>query len=476
MDDYARFVLDRAKGGSAPGQLRGNKAKRSKKAAQIMLDETHAAGRTSWVVSANGHAAFPIQNLPFGIFSTQGGPARGGVAIGDSILDIGAALDAGLFSGLSRDAAEAASGRTLNPLLEAGAAARVALRRRIGEILDANGDGASAIRTLARRLIHDAAHCTLHLPARIGDFTDFFAGIHHARTAGTINRPDNPLMPNYKYVPVAYHSRASSVLVSGGTVRRPNGQRKPPEQAGPDFGPSRNLDYELELGAWIGPGNALGSPIPISEASRHIAGFCLLNDWSARDIQAWESQPLGPFLSKSLSTFVSPWIVTPEALEPFRMAQPPRPDGDPAPLPHLNDGADQANGCFDIAMDVLLQTPKMREAGAAPHVLSRANASMLYWTVAQMVAHHTSNGCNLQPGDLFGSGTVSGTEPGSEGCLLEMTRGGRDPVVLPGGETRTYLMDGDTVIFRGTARRDGFAMIGFGECRGSVTGAIALAG
>ena len=439
-----------------------------------MIDETHAAGRTSLVASANGHATFPIQNLPLGVFSPPNGTARGGIAIGDAIFDIAAALEANLFTGAARDAAEAASGRTLNPLLEAGPAARQALRRRVGEILDANGPNAAKIRTIAGRLIHDATGCAMHLPASIGDFTDFFAGIHHAHTAGTINRPDNPLMLNYKYVPVAYHSRASSVRAGGGTVRRPNGQRKPPGQDEPDFGPCRNLDYELELGVWIGPGNALGSPIPIAEASRHIAGFCLLNDWSARDIQAWESQPLGPFLSKSLSTFVSPWIVTAEALAPFRMAQPPRPAGDPAPLSYLNDAADQASGCFGIDFQVLLLTPRMRSAGAAPHVLSRSNASMLYWTAAQMVAHHTSNGCDLRPGDLFGSGTVSGTAPGTEGCLLEMTRGGRNPVTLPNGETRTYLIDGDEIIFRATARRDGYAAIGFGECRGTVTEAMPL--
>jgi fumarylacetoacetase len=438
-----------------------------------MIDETHAAGRVSWVASANGHVTFPIQNLPFGVFSPQGGSARGGVAIGDGIFDIGAALEADLFSGLARDAAEAASGRTLNPLLKAGPAARQALRRRVGEILDAKGADAAKIQPIAGRLVHDATRCVVHLPARIGDFTDFFAGTHHAHTAGTISRPENPLMPNYKYVPVAYHSRASSVRASGGMVRRPNGQRKPPEQDVPDFGPCRNLDYELELGVWIGSCNEIGCPIPIAEASRHVAGFCLLNDWSARDIQAWESQPLGPFLSKSLSTFVSPWIVTAEALAPFRMAQPPRPAGDPAPLPHLNDAADQAHGCFDIDFEVLLLTPKMQAEGTVAHVLSRSNAAMLYWTVAQMVAHHTSNGCNLQAGDLFGSGTVSGTAPGSEGCLLEMTRGGRNPVSLPNGETRTYLLDGDEVIFRGTARRDGYVSIGFGECRGTVGEALA---
>jgi fumarylacetoacetase len=437
-----------------------------------MIDETHAAGRTSWVASANGHATFPIQNLPLGVFSPPNGTARGGIAIGDGIFDIGAALEAGLFSGAARDAAEAASGRTLNALLEAGPAARQALRRRVGDILDAKGGDAAKIRTIGGRLVHEAAGCVMHLPASIGDFTDFFAGIHHAHTAGTINRPDNPLMPNYKYIPVAYHSRASSVRPSGGTVRRPNGQRKSPEQDAPEFGACRNLDYELELGVWIGPGNTLGCPIPIAEASRHIAGFCLLNDWSARDIQAWESQPLGPFLSKSLSTFVSPWIVTAEALAPFRMAQPPRPADDPAPLSYLDDAADQASGCFGIDFQVLLLTPRMRSAGAAPHLLSRANASMLYWTAAQMVAHHTSNGCDLRAGDLFGSGTVSGTTPGSEGCLLEMTRGGRNPVALADGETRTYLADGDEVIFRATARRDGYAAIGFGECRGTVTQAL----
>ena len=323
-------------------------------------------------------------------------------------------------------------------------------------------------------LLHDSARCTMHVPARIGDFTDFFAGIHHARAGGMINRPDNPLMPNYKYLPVAYHSRASSVRPSGGAVRRPNGQRKLPEQAAPDFGPCRNLDYELELGVWIGPGNDLGTPIPIAEAGNHIAGFCLLNDWSARDMQSWKSQPLGPFLAKSLATFVSPWIITTEALAPFRMAQPPRPEGDPAPLPYLNDRADQTNGCFDIDFEVSLLTPEMRSTGATPHVLSRSNASMLDWTAAQMVAHHSSNGCNLQPGDLFGSGTVSGTEPGSAGCLLEMTRGGREPFTLPNGETRTYLKDGDEVIFIGRAHRSGYASIGFGECRGTVTAALPL--
>jgi fumarylacetoacetase len=439
-----------------------------------MIDETHDPGRTSWVESANGHKIFPIQNLPHGVFSPDGGTSRGGIAIGEKIFDVSAALEVGLFSGLALEAAQAASGRSLNAWLESAPAARRALRRRVGELLDSNGTEAASLQGIANRLLHDAARCTLHLPARVGDFTDFFAGIHHAYTAGTISRPENPLMPNYKYVPVAYHSRASSVRPSGGTVRRPNGQRKPPEQTAPDFGPCRNLDYELELGVWIGPGNALGAPIPIAEASSHIAGFCLLNDWSARDIQSWESQPLGPFLAKSLATFVSPWIITTDALAPFRIAQPPRPAGDPAPLPHLNDPADQASGCFNIDFEVSLLTPMLRAAGATPHILSRSSASDLYWTAAQMVAHHSSNGCNLQPGDIFGSGTISGTTAGSAGCLLEMTRGGRLPMTLPNGETRLYLEDGDEVIFHGLAHRNGYASIGFGECRGTVTEALTL--
>ena len=434
----------------------------------MMLDATHDPTRTSWVASANGHAEFPIQNLPFGVFSPGGGEPRGGVAIGDAIFDLAAGLEAGLFSGSARDAAEAATGRTLNPLLALGAEARRSLRRRLSDLLDAQGGERAKLEPLAGRLVHHAADCTLHLPAAIGDYTDFFAGIHHAETAGRINRPDNPLMPNYKYLPVAYHSRASSVRPSGVDVRRPNGQRKLPDEAAPSFGPCRNLDYELELGVWIGAGNALGEPIPISEAAAHIAGFCLLNDWSARDIQVWEMPPLGPFLAKSLQTSISPWIITAEALAPFRIAQPSRPAGDPAPLPHLFDAADQAGGGLDAEFEVLLLTPAMRAAGAMPHRLSAVHAGVLYWTVAQMVAHHSSNGCNLQPGDLFGSGTLSGIERGTEGCLLEMTRGGREPVVLPNGETRRYLEDGDEVVFRAHCRRDGRASIGFGTCRGRV--------
>ena len=437
-----------------------------------MTDATHNPSRKSWVASANGHSEFPIQNLAFGIFSAPSGKPHGGVAIGDAIFDLAAALEAGLFSGTARGAAESAAGTTLNPLLALPGSARKALRLRLSDIFDANGAERTRILPLAPRLLHDAANCTLYLPAEVGDYTDFFAGINHARNAGLISRPENPLMPNYKYVPVAYHSRASSVRPSGEEVRRPNGQRKLPEQSAPDYGPCRNLDYEMELGAWVGTGNQLGEPIPIGEASQHIAGFCLLNDWSARDIQSWESQPLGPFLAKSFRTSVSPWIITAEAIEPFRCPQPPRPHGDPPPLPHLFDTADQAYGAIDIECEVFLSTPAMRAAGAEPHRLSRSNVRDLYWTVAQMVAHHTSAGCNLRPGDLFGSGTISGTDPTSIGCLLEMTFGGRDAIALPSGETRGYLADGDEVIFRGHCRRPGAVTIGFGECRGRIVPAL----
>jgi len=434
-----------------------------------MIDATHDTARRSWVESANGHSEFPIQNLPLGVFSPAGGAARGGVAIGDAIFDLAAALEADLLSGQARDAAEAATGAVLNPLLELGSGPRKALRARLSELLDA---GSADRAKVSPRMLHKAAACTLHLPVSIGAYTDFFASIHHATAGGRINRPENPLMPNYKYVPVAYHSRASSVRPSGGRLLRPNGQRKRPDDVAPLFGPSRNLDYELELGVWIGPGNELDEPIRIADAANHITGFCLLNDWSARDIQSWEAAPLGPFLGKSFCTFVSPWIITPEALEPFRTAQPRRPDGDPAPLPHLWDAADQSSGALDLEFEAFLLTAAMRDAGTAPHRLSHARGDVLYWTVAQMVAHHTSNGCNLQAGDLFGSGTLSGTGPGTAGCLLESTFGGRDAFTLPNGETRRYLEDGDEVIFRAHGHRAGFVPIGFGECRGRVVTAV----
>ena len=433
-----------------------------------MIDATHDRSRKSWVFSANGHVEFPIQNLPLGIFRPSGEGRRGGVAIGDEILDLDAALDAGLFDGEAAQAAEAAAGAVLNPLLALGAGPRAALRQRVFEILDADAEDAAKMKALAPKLLHKAAECTLELPAEIGDYTDFFAGVHHATNAGKMFRPDNPLLPNYKYVPIAYHGRGSSIRASGAPVRRPEGQRKPADAAVPSFGPCRNLDYELELGIWIGPGNEQGKPIPIAEAGGHVAGFCLLNDWSARDIQAWEYQPLGPFLAKNFATTISPWIVTAEALAPFRKAQTARPEGDPRPLDYLWDAADQREGAVDIAVEALIFTEDMRRRGMAPERLSRGTTMDLYWTPAQMAAHHSSGGCNLNPGDLFGSGTISGATRESFGSLLELTRGGRDPITLGSGETRRFLEDGDEIILRAHARRDGYATIGFGDCVGRI--------
>ena len=428
-----------------------------------MIDATHDPAARSWLADANRHPAFPLQNLPLGAFSPPGGAPRGGVAIGDHILDLAGALEAGLLDGPAE-----AAGPALNRLLALGAPARRKLRTDLFALLLSAAP--AAVQARLRPLLHRAADCALHLPAEIGDYTDFFAGIHHARNGGRLLRPDNPLMPNYKYVPVAYHGRASSVRPSGLPVRRPSGQRKLPDESGPTFGPCRNLDFELEFGMWIGAGNELGAPIPIGVAGDHIAGFCLLNDWSARDIQSWEYQPLGPFLAKSFHTTISPWIVTPEALAPFRIAQPPRPAGDPAPLPHLLDAADQAAGALDVALDVLILTPAMRARGLAPHRLAASNTSHLYWTFAQMVAHHSSNGCNLRPGDLFGSGTISAEPESGWGSLQELTHLGRQPIDLPSGETRRFLDDGDEVILRARAERPGTAPIGFGDCRGMIGG------
>ena len=433
-----------------------------------MIDDTQKPGRRSWVASANDHADFPIQNLPLGVFTPPSGAARGGVAIGDEILDLAAALELGLFDGAAAKAAQAAAGATLNPLFALGREARVALRQRVGEILDGEGRDRARIEGLRSRILHRAEDCRLGLPAAIGDYPDFCAGIHHATNAGKLFRPDNPLLPNYKYVPIGYHGRASSISASGAPVRRPSGQRKPASETVPSFGPSRNLDYELELGVWIGPGNELGAPIGIAQAAQHIAGFCLLNDWSARDLQAWEAQPLGPFLGKSFLTTVSPWVVTPEALAPFRTAQAPRPADDPAPLPHLLDASDQAGGALDIGLEVFLATPGLQAKGFPPHQMSASNARHLYWTVAQLVAHHSCNGCNLRPGDLFGTGTISTPSDDGLGSLLEISAGGKRPVTLASGETRRFLEDGDTLIMRARCRRDGFAGIGFGECRGTI--------
>ncbi|MBV9860095.1 MAG: fumarylacetoacetase [Alphaproteobacteria bacterium] len=432
------------------------------------IDETHDACRVSWVASAHGHADFPLQNLPFGIFSPPGGTPRGGIAIGDAIFDLRVALELGLLAGPAAVAAEAASGATLNRLMALGAGPRRALRRRVFALLAADGPEAARARQEEARLLHPAESCVLHLPAAIGNFTDFFAGIHHAANGGRRRDPANPLNPNYKYVPVAYHSRPSSVRPSGVAVRRPQGQRKLPEEAAPSFGPCRKLDYELELAVWIGPGNAIGEPIPIAEAADHIVGLGLLNDWSARDVQFWESQPLGPFLAKNFATTVSPWIVTSEALVPFRTAQPARPEGDPQPLPYLWEDSDQRAGAFDIALEASLTTAEMRRKDLPPHTMSQSNTLDLYWTLAQLVTHHTCGGCNLLPGDLFGTGTISGPTAAGYGSMMELSGDGQRPLALPSGETRTFVEDGDEVIFRARCRRDGYVPIGFGACRAQI--------
>ena len=432
------------------------------------LDETHDPRRTSWVASAQGHPEFPIQNLPLCVFGPDGGEPRGGIAIGDCIFDIRAALEAGLFSGEAKRAAEAASGAPLNDLLALGSGPRSALRRRVSELLAAGSAEGAKAQALRGRLLHDASACTLHLPVSIGAYTDFYAGIEHAANGGRRRGQNPPLAPNYKYVPVAYHSRASSVRPSGTPIRRPHGQRLLGDAQVPEFGPSVKLDFELELAVWIGPGNALGEPIPIARAAEHVAGLGLLNDWSARDIQRWESAPLGPFLSKNFGTTVSPWIVTAEALAPFRIPQPPRPAGDPKPLDYLYDEDDQQTGAFDIELEVFLSTEAMRARGLAPHRIARSNTRYLYWTVAQKVAHHTCGGCNLAPGDLFGSGTISAPDPSGYGSLAELSYDGTRPFDLPSGEKRAFLEDGDEVTFRARARRDGCVAIGFGACTGRV--------
>jgi fumarylacetoacetase len=412
----------------------------------------------SWCDSAEG-SDFPIQNLPLGIFSVGERRRRPGVAIGDYVLDL-----TGIADLLAEEWREDLSQPLLNGWLARGPEAQRALRQRLQELLSEE-----RYRDEVEPQLVGQAEVRLHVPCLIGDYTDFYVGIHHATNVGKQFRPDNPLLPNYKYVPIGYHGRASSVRASGESVIRPSGQRKAADVDAPEYGPSRRLDYELELGIWIGEGNELGSPIPIGESAEHIAGYCLLNDWSARDLQAWEYQPLGPFLAKNFLTSVSPWVVSPHALEPFRKPMPPRPHGDPEPLPYLDDPADRKSGALAVQLEVTLTTEKMRAAGVAPHVLSRGSAdSAMYWSAAQIVAHHSSNGCNLQPGDLIGTGTLSTDSAGGLGSLLEISQGGKQPLQLASGETRTFLEDGDEVTLKAWCEADGAVRIGFGECVGRV--------
>ncbi len=418
----------------------------------------------SWIESANdGQTDFPLSNLPFGVFRHPDGAARIGVAIGDRILDLASTANAGLLSALDEKIVAACQQGSLNPLMALGRQASRALRTRLLELLSE-----SSARSRVEPLLVPQAAVEMLLPVRIGDYTDFYASVYHATNVGRLFRPDNPLLPNYKYVPIGYHGRASSIVVSGTDIQRPCGQTKAPDAAAPSFGPSQSLDYELEVGFFVGEGNALGQPIPISEAESHIFGLCLLNDWSARDLQAWEYQPLGPFLAKNFATSISPWVVTLDALEPFRVPAFTRPDGDPASLPYLSGDTDRLHGGLDVKLEVWLRTAKMRAENAEPMRVSQGNLRDLYWTLAQMLTHHASNGCNLQPGDLLGTGTVSGASRDSLGCLLEITKRGAEPLELPNGETRKFLKDGDEVIFRGFCEREGHPRIGFGECRGIV--------
>ena len=433
------------------------------------LDETHDPALRSWVDSANApRGDFPIQNLPFGVFRPAGGRGAGrvGVAIGQLILEV-APLAPYLDPPAAR-AARACAFSNLNRLMGMGRGAARDLRRGLSRLLSDHRRRAE----IEPHLV-PMTRAEMLLPARIGDYTDFYASVHHATNVGALFRPDNPLLPNYKWVPIAYHGRASSIVASGTPVTRPSGQVLPPADAAPVYRPSRSLDYELELGVYIGAPGKDQTPIPIDEADGHIFGVCLLNDWSARDIQAWEYQPLGPFLSKNFLTTVSPWVVTTEALAPFRVPASPRPMGDPRPLPYLTAAADQAEGGFGIALEAQIQTAGMRARKEAPVVLSRSSVADLYWTAAQMVAHHAASGCGLNAGDLLGSGTVSGPDRATAGCLLEITRRGAEPVSLPDGETRSFLQDGDEVILRGRCQGAGFVSIGLGECRGVVTPARA---
>ncbi len=436
-----------------------------------MTNDTHRADLRSWVESANdGKTDFSIQNLPFGVFRDWEGDdsPRVGVAIGDRVLDV-SALRAGLFSGTARRAVEACAEPVLNPLMALGPAAWSALRARLSELLSAGHPDADAARRSIETVLYPASDVEMLVPASIGDYTDFYASVFHATNVGSMFRPDNPLLPNYRHVPIGYHGRASSIVVSGAAVKRPVGQTMADGADSPSFGPSRLLDYEVEVGAFVGPGNARGESITIAGARERLFGLCLVNDWSARDIQKWEYQPLGPFLAKNFATTVSPWVVTMEALEPFRVPAFPRPEGDPAPLPYLSDPDDQREGAFDITVEAFIESPRMRADGFEGVRVSRGNFRDMYWTLAQMLAHHASNGCNLRPGDLLASGTVSGEARESAGCLLERTWRGTEPIELPSGEKRTFLEDGDTVIIRAYCERDGAVRIGFGECRGTVT-------
>ncbi|RYX94657.1 MAG: fumarylacetoacetase [Comamonadaceae bacterium] len=438
------------------------------------VDHTHDVTLRSWVSSAAAHPQFPIQNLPMGVFRHESS-ARIGMAIGDQVLDLAAAQETGLLDGLDAATTAAIAATALNDWMALDALQRRSLRHKISALLaDDTPEGERAQTRHARQggLLRAQSACEMLLPARVGDYTDYYAGIHHATNCGNIFRPGVPLQPNYKHLPTAYHGRASSLRPSGTVLRRPAGQIRTETENGPVpvFQPTARLDYELELAIWVGPGNQLANPVPLASAAQHVAGFGLLNDWSARDIQAWESVPLGPFQGKNFMSSLSPWIVTSDAMAPFRGPTMARGDGDPAPLPYLDDEADRETGGLSIELEALITTRRMRDAGGAPVRITHSDARYLWWTPAQMVVQHTSGGCDLRPGDLMGSGTISAPGPGGCGCLLEAAEGGAKPVRLPNGEQRSFLEDGDELVLRGHCHREGFASIGFGECSGRVEG------
>ena len=445
---------------------------------ESLTDHTHDPKLRSWVESAQDESSdFPVQNLPFGMFRRGDDDARVGIAIGDQIVDVGACVDADLLDGTAEEAAKLASGTTLNALMQWGRGPAASLRDGVSRLLQEGTDeGTKAARARARILV-PMSDAELLLPAHIGDFTDFYSSIFHAERVGRMFRPDNPLLPNYKYVPIAYHGRASTVDVSGTDFRRPIGQRRPPTAPPdelPSFEASRALDYEAELAFFVATGNETGEAVPLDRAEDYIFGLCLLNDWSARDIQAWEYQPLGPFLAKSFASTISPWVVTLDALAPYRVNAYQRPEGDPKPLPYLSSESNERSGGLDVTMEISILSEKMREQGSKPHVLSRSHFREFYWTIFQMLTHHTSNGCRLATGDLIGTGTVSSSGDDEMGSILEKTKRGAEPLTLPSGETRSFVDDGDEIILRGYYERDGYRRIGFGECRARVLPARSL--
>ncbi len=437
------------------------------------LNETHDPNRRSWVESANDpESDFPIQNLPFGVFRRRGSDEkqRIGVAIGDQILDVQRCVADGLLgSSVSEECASALSAESLNSLMAQGQECWNAVRKAIAALLDAELTPAGERAKLQAALVA-MSEAELFVPAQIGDYTDFYASIHHATNVGSMFRPDNPLLPNYKHLPVGYHGRASSIVVSGTPIRRPMGQTVTSDAGPPSFGPCRLLDYEMEMGFFVGPGNELGARINMREARSHIFGMVIVNDWSARDIQKWEYQPLGPFNAKNFATTISPWVVTLEALEPFRVPGPPRGEGDPQPLEYLQPVDDMG---LAITVEVHLASEQMRQRGMQPVLISRGSMADMYWTIAQMLVHHTSTGCNMRPGDLLATGTISGPQEDARGCLLERTWRGQNPIKLPDDSERKFLQDGDEVIMTAYCRREGFSRIGFGQCSGIVTPAKA---